>query len=474
MTARVFGAVDLGASMGRVMAGVVKDGAVTLRTVHRFSHEAVAQDGALRWRFTDLYHQILTGLRELGRQHPDVESIGIDTWGVDYGLLDGAGTLLAEPVSYRDLRAGPALDRVHRLVGGAAPLFAVNGIQPAPINTIYQLEADRSSPQWTRAEHAMLLPDLLVYWLTGQVGTELTNASTTGLLDSRTGRWSPVALDAIGLGSNFLPPLRQAGNVVGPLLPTILERTGLPHRTVVTTVGSHDTASAVVALPAESRSFGFVSSGTWSVVGLELDHPVVTEDARLAGMSNERGVDDRVLFLRNLSGLWLLQESLRSWSGGGTAYELDALLAAAQALPADGPVIDVDDAELLAPGNMPARINAAVVAGGHRPLEDAPAVTRCVLDSLATAYARALHSAASLAGTRLATIHVVGGGSRNALLCQLTADLSGRPVTAGPVEATALGNVLIQARTHGAATGTLEELRARLAESQPVRLFRPN
>jgi rhamnulokinase len=473
LTSRVFAAVDLGASSGRVIAGVVDDGTTRLDTVHRFGNQAAVRDGQLRWAFTALFEEVLTGLRQLADRYAEVVSIGIDTWGVDYGLLDEDGRLLAEPVSYRDARTGPAMARLHGEVGGPEALYAVNGLQPLPINTIYQLRAEQSSAQYPAAKRAVLLPDLLVYWLTGEVGTERTIASTTGLLDPRTHQWSPAARAAIDLPDDFLPPLRQAGEIVGPLRPEIVLRTGLPSSTVVTAVGSHDTASAVVGLPATEPRFGFVSCGTWSLAGLELDAPVVSPEALRAGLSNECGVDDRTLFLRNLSGLWLLQESQRNWAADGTPYALDALLAEAHALPSGGPVIDVDNAELLAPGDMPARITAAAVAAGHRPLERPAAVTRCILDSLAVSYARSLHRAAALAGSFLETIHLVGGGSRNTLLCQLTADLAGVPVVAGPVEATALGNVLVQARSHGAAGGSLEDVRARLSGSAAVRRFQP-
>jgi rhamnulokinase len=473
MTSRVFAAVDLGASSGRVIAGVVDDGTTRLHTVHRFRNEAAVRGGHLRWAFTALFEEVLTGLRRLASRYADVVSIGIDTWGVDYGLLDDDGRLLAEPVSYRDARTGPAMTQLHGEVGGPEAMYAVNGLQPLPFNTIYQLRAERSSPQYPAAKRAVLLPDLLVYWLTGELGTELTIASTTGLVDPRTRRWSPAARAAIDLPDDFLPPLRQAGQVVGPLRPEIVRRTGLPSSTVITAAGSHDTASAVVGLPTTAPRFGFVSCGTWSLAGLELDEPVVTPEALQAGLSNECGVDDRSLFLRNLSGLWLLQESQRTWAAAGTPFALDALLAEAHALPFGGPVIDVDSADLLAPGGMPARINAAAVATGHPPLESPAAVTRCILDSLAVAYARSLHRAALLAGTTLDAIHLVGGGSRNTLLCQLTADLAGVPVTAGPVEATALGNILVQARSHSAAAGTLEDVCARIAGSAAVRRFQP-
>ncbi|MGZ0147992.1 rhamnulokinase [Kribbella sp. WER1] len=434
---KVCAAVDLGASGGRVIAGLFEKDQVRLRTVHRFAHRAQRRDGRLRWQYADLKAQVLTGLRALAREYPEVESIGIDTWGVDYGLLDESGVLLADPVSYRDDRTAGVVDVLHERFGGVEKLYDVNGVQPLPINTVYQLAADVVD----RAAAVVMLPDLLVHELTGVLGTELTIASTTGLLDVRTRDWSPAVLDALGLAPELLPPLRTAGDLVGPLKPDVVAATGLPPDVLVVRVGSHDTASAVAGLPPHDGSVAFVSSGTWSLVGLELDGPIVTSTSLRAGISNELGADRQTLFLRNLAGLWLLQESLVAWG----KPDLHPLLAAADALPAGGPIIDVDSNDLIAPGAMPDRIRALVRAAGRRPPDGPPAIVRCILDSLATAYAESTRELARIAGMSPRAIHLVGGGSRNALLCRLTSELSGLPVVAGPVEATARGNLLVQA-----------------------------
>ncbi|GAA3111959.1 rhamnulokinase [Kribbella aluminosa] len=439
---RVFGAIDLGASGGRVIAGLVDGGEVTLRTVHRFGNRVELRDGRLRWPYAELIAEMFAGLRELARRYPEVESIGIDTWGVDYGLLDDSGVLLADPVSYRDRRAAGVVDAVHDRVGGVARLYDVNGLQPMPFNTVYQLAADDRR----NAARIVLLPDLLGYRLTGVLGTELTMASTTGLLDVRTRDWSSVVLEAIGVRPEMFPPLRQAGEVLGCLRPEVARATGLRPDVVVTTVGSHDTASAVAGIAVEAGPVVFVSSGTWSLVGLELPGPVVTEASRRAGVSNEIGVDGRTLFLRNLAGLWLLQQSLASWQHP----DPQALLTAAGELPAGGPIIDVGSNELIPPGAMPERIDALVRATGRRPPDGPAGTVRCILDSLAATYAATTRELARLTGAQPRTIHIVGGGSRNDLLCRLTGQLSGLPVVAGPVEATALGNILVQARAHGA------------------------
>ena len=448
----VFAAVDLGASGGRVMAGsVADDGGIRLELVHRFANSMAERDGHLRWDFSALFEEVRAGLARV----PDAVSIGIDTWGVDYGLLDADGALLAEPIAYRDDRTTKVVDEVHAAVP-VDELQAINGLQVLPMNTIYQLCAERHGPLWDRAARAVLLPDLVAYWLTGELGTELTDASTTGLLDARTQGWATELFDRLGIPSDLLPPLQSPGE----------HRGVTPGGTPVTTVGSHDTASAVVGVPATADRFAYVSSGTWSLVGLELPAPVLTPEARAANFTNEIGVDGRTRFLRNVGGLWLLQECLRTWQRD----DLGALLAAAADLGPGGPRIDVDDPTLVPPGDMPARIQAAAAAG---PLTE-PQIVRCVVESLAAAFARTVEGAAALAGHGVDVIHVVGGGSQNELLCQLTADAAGVPIVAGPVEATALGNVAIQARSRGAAPASLEAIRAAIAVTEPLRTYLPS
>jgi rhamnulokinase len=441
----VFAAVDLGASGGRVMAGVVDDDSVRLDAVHRFPNGVVERDGHLRWDLDRLLDEVRTGLARI----PDPTSIGIDTWGVDYGLLDADGMLLAPPIAYRDDRTDKTVDDVHAVVG-PDELFAVNGLQFLPFTTLYQLAAERHGPLWDRATHAVLLPDLIAHQLTGALATELTNASTTGLLDVRTLDWSAPLLDRLGIPASLLPPVQPPGELRGTT----------PDGTPVVTVGSHDTASAVVGVPATTDRYAYIASGTWSLVGVELDAPVLTDEACRAGFTNEVGVDGTIRFLRNVGGLWLLQESLRTWERD----DLDRLLDEASRLPGGGPTVDVDDPAFIPPGDMPARIAAAAGRAG-RPEMTPAETTRCILDSLAAGYARTVHRAAELTGRAVDVVHIVGGGSQNDLLCRLTADAVGVPVLAGPVEATALGNVIVQARTHGALSGSLDAIRARLAPS---------
>lgn len=472
MTGGSYVAVDLGAASGRVMIGTVGSGNLELHEVHRFSNDPVNLPDGLHWDVLRLYHEILEGLRLAGRTDRDLQSVGIDSWGVDYGLLDEGGRLLGNPHHYRDLRTVPAVEAVHARIA-PEQLYARNGLQVMPFNTIYQLATSRGTFELDAAATLLLTPDLVGYWLSGGIGAEETMASTTGLLDAVERTWALDLFEALDLPPGILPPLSRPGDVVGPLRDAVAEEVGLSRDVHLTMVGSHDTASAVAAVPAEGGDFAYISSGTWSLVGVELEAPVLTDESRLAQITNERGVDDRILYLRNVMGLWLLQETLRAWQRAGTPEDLGALLEAAGELPAGGPLIEPNDPVFLPPGDMPARITDACRRTDQPVPGSRPAMIRCILDSQAAAYARAIDDARRLSGRDVRIVHTVGGGSRNALLCQLTADACGLPIIAGPVEATALGNVLVQARSHGQVTGDLETLRALVRATQPLRRFEP-
>jgi len=486
----VVAAVDLGASGGRVIAGQVSRDGVQLHEVSRFPNEPVRAGGTLYWDILRLHAGVVAGLRLAAASFP-LASAGIDSWGVDYGLLDATGALVGNPVHYRDARTDGVTVPVP-----AAELYAATGIQHLPINTIYQLAASAGTPALAAAQTLLLIPDLLGYWLTGAAGAEVTNASTTGLLDVASRTWATGLMTRAGIPASLFPPLRQPGDLIGPVSPVLADtalaaagfgRAGLAGAGLagagldglaggaagrplpLVAVGSHDTASAVVAVPASGPNFAYISSGTWSLVGLELAAPVLSEASRLANFTNEAGIDGTVRYLRNVSGLWLLQECLRSWGGvvgtPGTAGTLESLLRAAAAATPLRFIVDPDDPVFLPPGDMPGRIAAWLAARGL-PAPGSPAeVVRCVLDSLALAYRSALLAAQSLSGQHADVVHIVGGGSRNELLCQLTADATGLPVVAGPAEATALGNVLVQARTLGAAPDTLAAMRQLLRAS---------
>ncbi|MGW0790461.1 rhamnulokinase [Streptomyces sp. NPDC002911] len=466
----VFAAVDLGATSGRVITGRAGPDELVLTEVHRFANTPVRLPDGLRWDVLALYQGMLEGLRAAARRGP-VTSVGIDTWAVDYGLLDSDGSLLGLPFHYRDGRNTAAAEDVLRDFD-AQELYGIGGLQHLPFNTVFQLAAHRSTAQWPTARTLLLMPDLLVYWLTGSRGSEVTNASTTGLFDARAGDWSDALIERLGLERSLFPALREPGERAGTLLPHVAGFTGLPTGTPVTTVASHDTASAVAAVPATEPGFAYVSCGTWSLAGLELDAPVLTEASRAANFTNERGVDGTVRYLRNIMGMWLLEECRRTWERAGTSTGLAALLADAAHARPFAAVIDPDDPEFLAPGDMPSRIDAALTRTGQATPVGPGGYVRCVLESLALAHRRTLREGAELAGRELTRIHLVGGGSRNELLCQWTADATGLPVTAGPAEATALGNVLLQARSHGL-VGGLTDMRRLVARTQELRHYTP-
>lgn len=483
-----FVAVDLGATSGRVMLGIVDGVRVELVECARFGNTPRTDErGALRWDLGALWRGILDGLRSAGdvarQRGVEIRGVGVDSWAIDHGFLDASGELVANPYSYRDPRTDGVAGEVYRRIP-FADHYAVNGLQHLPFTTEFQLVAgvrtgtiDRR--EWARAERLLLVPDLVTYRLTGCQVAEVTNASTTGLLDARSRTWSAVLLDRLGEQypelarlRDRLPELVEPGTVVGRLLPEVREATGLGDVPVLA-VASHDTASAVAASPLGPTS-AYISSGTWSLVGLELPAPVLSAASRTANFTNELGLDGTVRYLRNVMGLWVLDECVRSWSAeDGVSVDLPGLLDAAAADPGGRCLIDVDGDEFLAPGDMPRRVSDAVARLGVYLPGSRHALVRVILDSLAASSARAIAEASSLAGVVVDAVHVVGGGSQNELLCRLTAEAAGLPVIAGPVEATALGNVLVQARAVGVVSGDLAALRSMVRASTRLRRYEP-
>jgi rhamnulokinase len=464
-------AVDLGATSGRVMLGHLGPDQLSVEAVHRFPNDPVRIPDGLHWNILELYRNILVGLRKAVGAQPDLVGVGICSWAVDYGLVSG-DRLINNPFHYRDERTARGVELVHKIADHAT-LYATNGLQFLPFNSIYQLAVDHEAGVINDTTRMLMLPDLLGFWLTGEQVVERTNASTTGLLDLGTGTWNGTLIDKLSLPRSLFPFLIDPGIRIGALRDEVAAEVGATAALDVIAVGSHDTASAVVGVPMTEPGAAYVSSGTWSLVGVELDRPVLTEDSREASFTNEGGVDGKIRYLRNVMGMWLLSESIRSWEREGQSVELATLLAQAAAVRTPVPIFDANHPSLLPPGDMPKRI-AALCAEADAAAPDSPAVfARSILESLAEAYAAAITDAERLSGQKINTVHIVGGGSQNTLLCQLTANRTGLRVLAGPVEATAIGNVLIQGRATGLVHGELSELRALVARTFPPAEFQP-
>ncbi len=458
-------AVDLGATSGRVMLGYIGHNDLRLVPVARFPNGPVQQSDGLHWDVSGLFEHVLTGLASAARDEPDLASVAVDSWAVDYGLMKN-GELQGEPFHYRDARTARGVEAVHSRVP-QTELYSATGLQFLVFNSLYQLADDQLAGRLDGVDSFLLVPDLITYWLTGREHAERTNASTTGLYNVHTGEWDDALIAKVGLPRDIFPSLVSAGSALGGLRSSVADRVGL-RSLEVSSVGSHDTASAVVAVPALEPDFAYISSGTWSLVGVELEAPVLTEASRQANFTNEGGVDGRVRYLRNVMGLWILSETIRGWGA-----DLHDLLAAATAAPAPEALFDVDDPRFMPPGDMPSRIAVWFAEHELPGPPDQASIVRTILESLAQAYANTVQKAVELTGHPVRVIHLLGGGSQNELLCQLTADRSGLPVMAGPAEATAIGNVLVQARAQGIVTGSLESLRAIVAAAFAPKRYLP-
>ncbi len=464
-------AFDLGAESGRAMLGTLDSGGLEIEELHRFPNTPVRVFDALYWNTLGLWQEIQRGLAIAGRdRRVPLDGIGIDTWGVDFALLGADGALADNPRHYRDARTNGVMEKVFSIVP-RAEVFAQTGIQFMQLNSLYQYYALQlaGSPALAAARTLLFMPDLLNYWLTGVARAELTIASTSQFYDPRKKTWARDLLERLGLPTDILPQIVAPGTRLGPLLKSVAEAAGLGAVPVYAT-GCHDTASAVAAVPAEGTNWCYISSGTWSLMGAELDEPVINDRVLAENLTNEMGAGGKVRFLKNIAGLWLLQECRRAWALEGASYTYDELVRlAGEAGPARAR-IDVD--AFLEPGGMPRKIAEHCRARGGRPPETPAEFTRTILESLAERYRQVLASLETLAGRRFDVIHIVGGGSRNRLLNQLVADATGRTVIAGPSEATAIGNVLIQAIGAGELSG-LEEARAVVRRSCGVETFRP-
>jgi rhamnulokinase len=468
-------AIDLGAESGRVMQAGFDGETLRLDEAHRFPNQPVRVHAGgrenLHWDVLRLFHEIKHGLGKAGHA-AQLASLGIDTWGVDFALLDARDRLLANPFHYRDARTEGMLDEIFKCVPRES-VFERTGIQFLQLNTLVQMMAMslERDDALESAQTFLTIPDLFNFWLSGRKVCEFSNATTTQMYDTRAGAWARGMLATLGIPTHFFPDVVPPGTVLGDLLAPVASELNMP-RIPIIAPACHDTGSAVAGIPMATKHAAYISSGTWSLVGAEAAAPVINAQALAGNFTNEGGVNATVRLLKNVMGLWLLQESRRTWIAEGRDYSYAELAQMASEARPFVSVIEPDDASFLAPGNMPARIRAWCAAHGQPEPDSVAAITRCIFDSLALKYRLVIERVEAMLGYSLDTVHVVGGGSQNALLCQLTADVTGRPVIAGPVEATAIGNALVQLMALGAIK-SLEEGRAIVAKSFAVKPYAP-
>lgn len=480
MDIQQYAAIDLGAESGRVMVGEVSANGINLTEVHRFPNLQIrvpigaAGDERLHWDILRLWHEIKTGLAKAADQHV-LAGVGVDTWGVDFALLDGNGELLGNPVCYRDGRTQGMVEKVFAGMSQQA-IYETTGIQTMALNTLFQLASLSlgKSAQLAAAKNILFLPDLLTYWLCGKMGTEYTIASTSQMLDAKSRRWSDDVFASIGLSPALFPPIDMPGektSLRGKILASVNEKLAAKG-TPVFAVGSHDTASAVAAVPARGDDWLYLSSGTWSLLGAETPEPVLTAAAAKYNVTNEGGVGGKIRLLKNIAGLWLLQECKRQWERDGHEWDYAAITRMAGDATPRIATLDLDDPAFATPGNMPAKIVAQCQRTGQRAPAAPAEFARVILESLADSYAKVINMLQEITGKTFSTLHIVGGGSRNELLNQMAADATRLEVLAGPVEATALGNILTQALAAGQIT-SLDQGRQLVARTAGVKTYRP-
>jgi len=442
-------AVDLGAQSGRVAIGTFDGERLDLTEVHRFPNVPVRVGDRLSWDIVGLYEDVLDGLRKAGREAGRLDSIAVDSWAVDFGLLDARGKLVQNPTHYRDRRRAAAMDGVLAKVP-ARELYERTGIQLLPINTIFELGAMAAErdPALGAAETLLLIPDLLNHWLCGSVSSEFTNATTTQCFDPRSGDWAIDLLERLDVPPSLLPPVVPTGTRLGTVDAAVADGTALAGAEVVA-AATHDTASAVAAVPFRRGDSAFISVGTWSLVGLEVMKPIISDSAFAANVTNEGGVGGTFRLMRNVTGLWLLHQCQQAWAREGRQHSFEELVRLAREAPAPRAFIEPNDPAFADPGDMPARIRAFCAHTGQAVPREPGTVVRCILESLALKHAQTIELLGSVTGTRPAEVHVVGGGARNELLCQWTANACGLPVLAGPEEATLIGNLLVQQMSLG-------------------------
>jgi rhamnulokinase len=470
MKTRNMAAVDVGARSGRVLLVRFDGRVLSLEEMHRFPNRPVMVHGHRFWNILSLWEETLAGLRKAHQLAGTLDSIGVDTWGVDYGLVDKQGFLLGQPFQYRDSRTNEIMEQVLARFSREA-LYARTGIQFQPFNTLYQLYAhEQMQPgELTHAHRLLLIPDLLHSWLCGSLVSERTNATTTQCWDAMSGEWALDVLEQLSIPTTMLPAVVEAGTVLGEVLPELRNELGSAR---VVAPATHDTGSAIAATPVSlAGSWGYISSGTWSLVGVELARPVMTAEALAANFTNEGGIFGTTRFLKNVMGLWLLQECQRKWKRAGHVTGYDTLLADVEAVAPFSAIIDPDDARFLAPEDMLSAINSYLEEHEQRPLSAPSSFARCIMESLVLRYREVFKQISVLTGVHINQVYILGGGARNTSINQWLADALGIPVITGPYEATALGNALMQLVGLGE-LHTLEEVRA-VAQKTATRVFEP-
>ncbi len=472
MSSRNFLAFDIGASSGRAILGTISDNRLSLQEIHRFENQMVEINGSFFWNIFNLFGELKTGLKkcifDFGIQP---ESVGIDTWGVDIALLDRNGMIVGLPYAYRDPRTDSAMDEVFKIIP-KQELYRMTGTQFMQFNTLFQLHAYKrdQSPQFEIAKDVLFIPDALCYLFSGVKKNEFSIASTSQFLKPGKLEYELQLLDSIGIDSNMMQELVLPGTVLGNIKAEILKETGSTSIPVVA-VAAHDTASAIASVPATGRNWAYISSGTWSLMGIEIDHPLISDEIQQLNFTNEGGVEGTTRFLKNIMGLWLLQECRRIWSIAHNYSWPEMVEMSLKAQPFKC-IINPDAREFLNPGDMPAAIVAFCRKTGQPEPETHGEIIRTIFESLALKYRSTLDSIRAVSPVEIEKIHIIGGGANNELLCQYTSNATNLPVYAGPTEATAIGNIMMQAKALGAVS-SLEEIRSMVFESFDTKMFTP-
>ncbi len=473
MSEKYYLACDLGAESGRVMLGTLNGGKITLKEYHRFPSAMVNVGGTLRWNVLQIFEEIRVGLQKAGKEGLTISSVSTDSWGVDYVLLKKGEPCLTVPFHYRDARTDDGFARVFSKISAEA-IFDSTGIQFMVFNTLFQLndDAEKRPEILALADGFLNIADHLNFLMSGVARAEESLASTTQLYNPRTKTWAWDVVSAIGVPESLFPEIVPSGTVLGPLVPELALTTGLKDVQVIATC-SHDTGAAIAAVPADSEDWAYLSSGTWSLLGVESPHPIINEKSRALNFTNEIGYGGTTRFLKNIIGLWIIQECRRTWAAEGRDFDYGTLTTMASEAPALRSLIYPNATRFSKPGGMPEKIAAYCQESGQ-PIPSSPGeFVRCTIDSLALLYRQTLEELVSVTGTPITRLHIVGGGSRNGLLNQAAANATGRTVLAGPVEATAIGNVLIQALAQGHLS-SIADLRAVVRNSFEPEIYTPS